>query len=376
MPDLFVYGTLCDHELLENVLGRHVTASEVCLGEFKDHTVHWVQDQNYPVIIPHVGSTAKGHVLTGLSQEDLAKLDYYEGGFGYFTQDVSISTQSGTLSALVYFSDHQDVALGAKWELARWQNVWGPMARSASLEFMSAFGTTPSKNLIPYFNMMQVRAHSRILGQTDPRLRAERGPSDQAIEIQSHRRPYSKFFALEEFSLRHSTYVGAMSPVMERAVFVSGDASIVLPYDPVRDRVLLVEQFRMGPFARTDAMPWCLEPIAGRVDAGEDPEATALREAKEEANLDIMALHHVSSAYSSPGSTSEVFHLYVGIADLPDDIVQIGGEASEDEDILSRLFSYEELMQMADKNQLLALPTLTVALWLARHKQKLQNTAV
>lgn len=376
MPNLFVYGTLCDHELLENVLGRQVKPTEVNAGNLIDHVVHWVKDQNYPVIIPKVGAVALGHVLLNLDQGDLDKLDFYEGGFGYYTQQVSIATQDGSIQALVYFSEQTDVVLGETWDLELWQRKWGPIARSASQEFMSAFGRVEPEALIPNFNMMQVRAYSRILGQHDSRPRNERGPSVKTVDVRSHKRPYSKFFALEEFSLRHATYAGTMSPIVDRAVFVSGDASIVLPYDPKRDRVLLVEQFRMGPFARNDAFPWCLEPIAGRVDPGEAPETTAVREAKEEANLDIKALHHVSSSYSSPGSTSEVFHLYVGIADLPDEVVQIGGEASEDEDILSRLFSYEDLMQMVDKNQLLALPTLTVALWLSRHRPELRNIAV
>ena len=55
-----------------------------------------------------------------------------------------------------------------------------------------------------------------------------------------------------------------MSDEVNRAVFISGDAVTVLPYDPRRDRVLLIEQFRAGPFARGDDQPWLLEAIAGR----------------------------------------------------------------------------------------------------------------
>ena len=59
-----------------------------------------------------------------------------------------------------------------------------------------------------------------------------------------------------------------------RAAFVSGDAVTVLPYDPLRDRVLVVEQFRAGPQARGDAQAWQMEAIAGRIDPGETPEAS------------------------------------------------------------------------------------------------------
>lgn len=62
---------------------------------------------------------------------------------------------------------------------------------------------------------------------------------------------------------------------------------IVLPYDPIHDRVLLVEKFRAGPFARQGENPWCLEPIAELMDQGETPEEAGLREAHEEAGLTL-----------------------------------------------------------------------------------------
>ena len=68
---------------------------------------------------------------------------------------------------------------------------------------------------------------------------------------------------------------------------MSSDAVIVLPYDPVNDRILLVKQFRTGPYVKGDANPWVLEPIAGLIDVGETPVEAGLREAKEEAHLEI-----------------------------------------------------------------------------------------
>lgn len=371
---VFVYGTLCDIDLLERVLGRSVDPTSISNGELLEYQVFWANGLNYPVIVQRSGASAAGLFLDGLSQQDLARLDFYEGGFGYYTRQISVNVGAKPQEALVYFPAHQD-ELGDPWDLNLWQAQWGALAVSAATEFMQSFGTADPKQLVPFFKMMQVRAHSRLLGRSDQRERAERGPLVAEVDVEQHSYAYSKFFALEEYRLRHRTYAGGLSDTVDRAIFVSGDASIVLPYDPIRDRVLLVEQFRMGPFARGEQFPWCLEPIAGRVDVGEQPEAAARREAEEEAGITLIELFHISSSYSSPGSTSEVFHLYLGIADLPDGVEQIGGEVCENEDILSRLFSFEELMQMADKNQLLALPTLTAALWLSRHRTRLRAAA-
>ena len=74
---------------------------------------------------------------------------------------------------------------------------------------------------------------------------------------------------------------------------------IVLPYDPVHDRVLLVEQFRAGPFARQEENPWCLEPIAGLIDQSKTPEEAGLRESHEEAGLTLSRLELVARSYPS-----------------------------------------------------------------------------
>jgi nudix-type nucleoside diphosphatase (YffH/AdpP family) len=102
-------------------------------------------------------------------------------------------------------------------------------------------------------------------------------PGDVAVLTRAER--FAGFFAVEEQGLRFRRFDGALSDPVNREAFVSGDAVTVLPYDPVRDRVLLIEQFRVGPHLRGDANPWQLEAIAGRIDDGETAEATAIRKA-------------------------------------------------------------------------------------------------
>ena len=79
------------------------------------------------------------------------------------------------------------------------------------------------------------------------------------------------FFAMDEMDLSFKRFDGSNSPIVTRAAFKSADAAIVLPYDPVRDRVLLVEQFRVGPYLRGASDCWSMEPIAGLIDAFETP---------------------------------------------------------------------------------------------------------
>ncbi|MFD2439334.1 NUDIX domain-containing protein [Paracoccus kondratievae] len=115
------------------------------------------------------------------------------------------------------------------------------------------------------------------------------------VRIDSVDEPYAEYFSIEAIRLRQHRNDGDWTPPLLRAVFVSGDATVVLPWDPVRDRVMLIDQLRAGPVARGDAQPWLYETVAGRVDAAETPEQAARREAVEETGIQMSRLipHHI-----------------------------------------------------------------------------------
>jgi nudix-type nucleoside diphosphatase (YffH/AdpP family) len=166
-----------------------------------------------------------------------------------------------------------------------------------------------------------------------------------------------------------------MSAQMRREVFVATDAALVLPYDPVTDRVLLVEQFRMGPYGRGDTRPWMLEPVAGRMDAGETPEQTARRECLEEAGLELRALEMISSHYCTPGYSTEYFHLFLGLCDLPAETVGQGGLASEQEDIRTHIIGYDRAMALVASGEANNGPLILGLLWLERERARLRASA-
>ncbi|MEL7115301.1 MAG: NUDIX domain-containing protein, partial [Pseudomonadota bacterium] len=168
---------------------------------------------------------------------------------------------------------------------------------------------------------------------------------------------------------------GEMSETVKRAAFVSGDAVTVLPYDPRRDRVLVIEQFRFAPFVRGDRHPWSLEPVAGRIDAGETPEEAVRREMREEVSLDLGALHHIGSYYPSPGAVTEYLYSYIGIADLPDKAAGIGGLEDEAEDIRGMLLGFDELMALVSSSEAQNGPLILSALWLAAHRSDLASAS-
>ena len=193
------------------------------------------------------------------------------------------------------------------------------------------------------------------------------------VSAKNKRIVYRGFFSVEEHKLSYRKFNNTQSDVVTRSALISSDAVIVLPYDPINDRVLLIEQFRTGPYVKRDNNPWVLEPIAGLVDEGETPELAGLREAQEEAHLKIENLELVARSYPSPGISTEFFHQYVGIASLPESTNLITGLESEAEDIQSHIFSYEEFSKMINEGDINVGPAILLGLWLSKNRKNLRK---
>jgi ADP-ribose pyrophosphatase len=218
---------------------------------------------------------------------------------------------------------------------------------------------------------LRVEAASRVRAARAPvrGLRVGSGEIEAGVAEPCH----AGFFALDRWQLRHRRFDGGMSPWLTREVFVAGDAVTVLPYDPLRDRVLLIEQVRMGPLGRGDPLPWQLEAIAGRIDPGETPEAAARREAVEEAGLVLGALEKVAEYYPTPGAVAEYLYSYVALCDLPDGVAGVFGAEAEAEDIKGHLLSFDQLVEVMAAGEIGNAPLLLTVLWLQRERARLRG---
>ncbi|MFT7595404.1 MAG: ADP-ribose pyrophosphatase, partial [Paracoccaceae bacterium] len=132
--------------------------------------------------------------------------------------------------------------------------------------------------------------------------------------------------------------------------------------------------FRAPLFMGGDRAPWLSEPVSGLIDPGETPDQTAHREVMEEAGLHLVHLEPVSAVYSSSGANTEFVHLYIGLTDLSD-VKKDGGLAEEGEDIRSQIIGFDALMAGIDAQTYRDMPLVTVALWLARHRDRLRISA-
>jgi ADP-ribose pyrophosphatase len=131
----------------------------------------------------------------------------------------------------------------------------------------------------------------------------------QKLDIIDKERAFQGYFRIDRYRLRHETFAGGMSDEITREIFERGHAASALPYDPVRDEIVLLEQFRVGAHAG-GFHPWLIEIVAGIIEDGETPEDLVRREIQEEAGLTALDLEPIGAYLLSPGGTSETMHFY------------------------------------------------------------------
>jgi ADP-ribose pyrophosphatase len=196
---------------------------------------------------------------------------------------------------------------------------------------------------------------------------------DKAVQILDREIAYQGFFRIERYRLRHRLHAGGWSPELEREVFERGAAVAVLLYDPERDAVVLVEQFRLAAHL-AGFSAWQVEVVAGIVDRdGEAEPEVARREVQEEAGLAIQGeLVPIHRCLTSPGGTTETVALFCGRVDSRN-AGGIHGVASEHEDIKVVVRSYREVMRLLRAQKIDNAFTLLALHWLAANRAALRR---
>lgn len=189
------------------------------------------------------------------------------------------------------------------------------------------------------------------------------------VLVERQKRLYDGFFKLDEASVRYERFDGSLSAPHQRLLFERGDSVAVLPYDSQTRRVVLVCQFRYPVTARGDSA-WLWEVIAGMVDGNRTPEMVARAEALEEAGYAIGPLEHIMTVYPSPGACSERLHLYLAPLAPGMRVASGGGLAEGHEDILVRLYSLDEALQLVGSGRITDAKTILALQHLALHSDR------
>ncbi|MEM9439206.1 MAG: NUDIX domain-containing protein [Pseudomonadota bacterium] len=196
--------------------------------------------------------------------------------------------------------------------------------------------------------------------------------TDRQVRVIEQKLAFDGYFKIIRYRLRHSLFEGGEGPELSREVFERGHAVAVLPYDPIRDEVVLIEQFRPGAFG-VESDPWLIETIAGIVEPGEGLADVAKREAKEESGLELMALQPIFRYFASPGGSTETVDLFFAAVDSR----EAGGYfglAEDGEDIKVHVVASDLAEAWLNEGRIKVATTIIALQWLMANRDRLRVT--
>ena len=185
---------------------------------------------------------------------------------------------------------------------------------------------------------------------------------DPRVEVIEKTTPFKGYFQVDRYRLRHRKYDGGWSGEMTREIFERGHAAAVLLYDPARDSVVLIEQFRPGAYA-AGMEPWLVEVVAGIIED---------REAEEEAGCKVGALHPIGRYLATPGACTETLTLFCGQVDSRG-AGGIHGLDHEHEDIRVLAMSRAEALEKLARGGVTNLTAAVALQWLALNYTELMR---
>jgi ADP-ribose pyrophosphatase len=191
------------------------------------------------------------------------------------------------------------------------------------------------------------------------------------VEIIEKRTPFRGYFQIDAYRLRHRTFDGGWTREISREVFERGHAAAVLLYDPDRDAVVLIEQFRTGAHA-AGLEPWLIETVAGIIEPGEEAAEVVRREAQEEAGCDVGDLEPIGTFILSPGGSSETMVLFCGRVDSGG-AGGVHGLDHEDEDIRALVLPTDKALELLPAGRIVNATTALALQWLALNRERLRT---
>jgi ADP-ribose pyrophosphatase len=201
-------------------------------------------------------------------------------------------------------------------------------------------------------------------------------PAHPDVTIESTQRVWDGRFPLDIVRFRQRRFDGATSGQRTWELWRRGRAAALLPYDPIADAVVLIEQFRL-PALAAGLDPVLVEIPAGLLDRPEPAEATARRETQEEAGLAVDQVETIGEFLLTPGGSDELVSLFVGRVRVPATdsagIAGMAGLAVENEDIRVRVWPAAEAIEAALAGRFPNVVTMVALLWLAARRDRLRQ---
>ncbi|WP_419796720.1 MAG: NUDIX domain-containing protein [Terasakiella sp.] len=195
--------------------------------------------------------------------------------------------------------------------------------------------------------------------------------SQDDVKLVKKETPFKGYFQIDVYTIQHRIHEGGWTKPITREVFERGHASAMLPYDPVKDIVILIEQFRPGAYAAGNN-PWLLEIPAGIIEDGQTPKEVAIRETTEETGCEAKRTEFIADYIVTPGGSSETIHLYCVEVDS-DEALDHAGLEEEGEHIRVLKMSSAEAFELLNNGHMHNSTGIIALQWLKLHHNNIRE---
>ena len=208
------------------------------------------------------------------------------------------------------------------------------------------------------------------MSDTQELIKQVRGHED--IEHVEEELLHNGYLRVKRLWFRYKRFDGKMSEAISREVLDATDVAVVLPYDPVEDHVVLIEQCRAGAIRDSQETPWLLECVAGMNDKTESLEQLAYRELEEEAGLIGKRMKPVHCYWVSPGISGERIQVFCAEVDMHSR-AQVAGLEEEAEDIKTHIVPADRIQDLLDDGIVNTGPAIMALQWFLLHRDALRR---
>lgn len=158
------------------------------------------------------------------------------------------------------------------------------------------------------------------------------------------------WYTLRKYTLDYQRSDGTWEE-QQREAYDRGNGAAILLYNRQKKTVVLTRQFRLPTYINGNESGLLIEACAGLLDE-DSPEFCIQREAEEETGYHLSEVQSIGQVYMSPGSVTEILHLFV--AEYSDDMLigRGGGLEEEQENIEVLEIHFAEAMEMVHTGEI------------------------